>query len=133
MITSTTFTYKHNFPNHSPAQIQGACDVVDATWSGVSSLWKRSQQDIRDKKITAIQNLLVAWYLTDVYPMEVTGVVSNGGLPLKAKTIAGTGGTSLDFRELGEQSALIPLSSNTFGVQVIQMFSSCPERFTIYG
>ena len=133
MITSATFIYTANFPSLSPAQIDASCLAVDAMWSGIDSLWQKLPQTKRDAKIAMLQNLMVAWYMTDIYPAQVTGIVSNGGLPLQSKAIGGEGGVSVTMRALGEQDALVPLSSNTFGVQALQMIMSVPERFTIYG
>jgi hypothetical protein len=134
VITPSTFVYRSNFPNVlvvTDTVVQGSIDYVNAVYSGVFLLWAEVDQATQYAKRIAAENLLVAWRLSNLYPSELTGVVSNGGLPLSTKSV---GGTSLAFRDMPTvQDALSPLMSNTFGMDALTMILSAPERFTIYG
>ena len=99
-------------------------------WYGALQFWGDLPQPIQAQKRTLLENLLVGWYLADIFPSSVTGVVANGGMPLTSKTI---GGVSVSFLNVELQETLKPLLSNTFGIQAMQMMTAAGERFTVYG
>lgn len=74
-------------------------------------------------------NLLTAWYLADLNPASVTGVIVNGGMAVASKSI---GGTSLSFQDMNAQDGLKQLNSNVFGQKALMMIQGAPERFGIY-
>jgi len=77
--------------------------------------------------------LMVAWYLADMNPKSVTGVITNGGLPLNSKSIGGIKGVSLTFRQFDVQPGMEMLTTNTFGSQALTLMMGAPERFGFYG
>lgn len=129
-MIASDFAYTTNFPTLTTQQIQNGINAVEAQFAGALLLWATLAEPIRTNKRTLIENLLVAWYLSDIYPQAVSGIVSNGGLPLTSKSI---GGTSVSFKDISCPPGLENLVSNTFGMQALQMLKSAPEAFTIYG
>jgi hypothetical protein len=132
-VTPANFMYRSNFPTLLDQNIQNAITFIEASWSGIYSLWSSLDTTIRTKKITMLENLMVAWYLADINPKAVTGIVANGGLPLNSKSIGGVKGVSLTFRQLDVQPGMESFTSNTFGVQSLSMMMGAPERFGVYG
>lgn len=124
------FIYTANFPGLNSGQIQGGIDAVETTWYGALQYWATLGEPIRTKKRVLLENLLVAWYLADMFPQQVVGIIANGGLPLSSKSI---GGTSVAFKDIETQQGMESLTSNTFGVKALQMMESAPERFAVYG
>lgn len=134
MITLAEFAYRNYFPSLSDPQIQASIDYIDSAWSGVEGLWSNLAMAKRELRIKAMQNLLVAWHLSDMNMEATEGIVANGGIPLQSKDIGGSSaGTKLAFRSLNEQDAMIALSSNPFGIKALQMFNGSPDRYRIYG
>lgn len=82
-------------------------------------------------KQTVLENLLVAWYLADSDPKSVSGIIANG-FPITSKTIGGTKGVSLTFKQIDVQPGMEFLATNFFGNQALQMFMGSPDRFGIY-
>lgn len=130
MLPDAFIYWKINFPSLTMAQIQAAVLYVEANWYGVLTMWSTLPALLRDKKRVSLECLLVAWYLSNVYPQYLIGVVSNGGLPLSSKSI---GNVSVQFLAIECQESLKPLLSNTFGLQALQIITSSPDRFAIYG
>lgn len=128
-MTRQDFKYAGNFPNLTDAQIGNAYDEVVVMFSGVNRLWGVLDAQTRNAKRTLCMNLLLAWYLTDFMPTEVTGVVGNGGMALSSKSI---GGTSVSFQDMETQEGLKQLNSNTFGQKALMMIQSAPERYGVY-
>ncbi len=129
-MTPVEFTFTANFPTLTELQIQSGIDAVEAQYYGALLFWSKLPEDIKTKKRTLLENYLVAWYLANMFPLDVVGVVTNGGLPLSAKSIEQT---SLSFLTVETQDAMKPLLSNTFGLQALSMMMAAPERFTVYG
>ncbi len=129
-MNQADFIYANNFPGLSSTQIQLGIDTVETMWYGVLQFWSYLPTDVMNKKRLLVESLLVGWYLANVFPGEVVGIVSNGGMPLSSKTI---GGVSVSFADIGMQDALKPLMSNTFGMMAAEMILSANERFSIYG
>lgn len=128
-MTRADFKYADNFPNLTNDQINAAYDEVCVMFSGVLQLWGVLEEPTRTKKRELCLNLLTAWYLADMNPTAVTGVVSNGGMALSSKSI---GGTSVSFSDMDAQEGLKQLNSNVFGQKALTMIMSAPERYGIY-
>jgi len=75
-----------------------------------------------------LENNMVAWFLADSNPKSVTGVVTNG-YPVTSKTIGGTKGTSLTFKQIDLQPGMDFLNTNFFGNQALQIWLGSPDRF----
>jgi len=129
-MTPETFVYAKNFVGLTTEDIESALLEVQAQWSGALSFWSDLPTAIRDVKRESLVNLLVAWHLADLMPRALDGVASNGGMPLKAKSI---GGVDLEFLPIETQAAMSPLLTNTFGIRALQAILSAPERFGICG
>lgn len=128
-MTRSDFKYAANFPTLTDTQINTAYEEVCVMFSGVLQLWGILEEPIRTQKRTLCINLLTAWYLADMNPTAVTGVVSNGGMALSSKSI---GGTSVSFTDMEAQEGLKQLNSNLFGQKALTMIQSAPERYGIY-
>jgi hypothetical protein len=124
------FTYSSNFSNLTNQEITDAIGVVETMFYGALQCWAILPDPQRTKARLLFENLCVAWYLSDLNPSRVRGIVANGGLPLSSKSI---GGTSVAFEHIDTQSGLEQLKTNTFGIKAYSFFQSAPERFTIYG
>lgn len=128
-MTRQDFKYADNFPTLTDAEINAAYDEVCVMFSGVLQLWGVIAEPTRTSKRNLCINLLTAWYLADMNPTSVTGVVSNGGMALGSKSI---GGTSVSFTDMEAQEGLKQLNSNLFGQKALVMIQSAPERYGIY-
>lgn len=128
-MTRQDFIYASNFPTLTDAQINMAYSEVSVMFSGVLTLWGVLAEPTRTAKRNLCINLLTAWYLADMNPTSVTGVVGNGGMALSSKSI---GGTSVSFQDMEAQEGLKQLNSNVFGQKALMMIQSAPERFGIY-
>lgn len=128
-MTRQDFKYADNFPNLTDQQINTAYEEVCVIFSGVKTLWAVLDRTTREAKRTLCLNLLTAWYLADMDPTKVVGVVSNGGMALSSKSI---GGTSVSFQDMDAQEGLKQLNSNVFGQKALTMIQSAPERYGIY-
>ena len=118
-----------NFPALTDDEIDAACCLVSAMFSGVLRLWSVLDADTRERKRSLCMNLLVAWYLLDTRPQSATGVLGNGGMAVSSKSI---GGTSLSFEGMDAQEGIKQLNSNVFGQKALIMIQGAPERFGIY-
>ena len=128
-MTRQDFIYAANFPTLTDAQINAAYEEVCVIFSGVKTLWAVLEEPTRTSKRNLCLNLLTAWYLADMMPTAVTGVVGNGGMALSSKSI---GGTSVSFQDMEAQEGLKQLNSNVFGQKALMLIQSAPERFGIY-
>jgi hypothetical protein len=124
--------YRTNFPTLNDANIQNAITYVDAVYPGIFQMFSSMNQAAMVAKQTMLENLMVAWYLADSNPKSVTGVIANG-FPTTSKTIGGTKGVSLTFRQSDIQPGMEFLNTNWFGNQAIQMYMGSLDRFGIYG
>ena len=124
-----TFLYADNFPALTDSEIETAFKEVSTLFSGVKTLWAVLEKDLREEKRKLCMNLLTAWYLADLNPASVTGVIVNGGMAVASKSI---GGTSLSFQDMNAQDGLKQLNSNVFGQKALMMIQGAPERFGIY-
>jgi hypothetical protein len=122
------FKFARNFPTLSQPDFEDAYDIVTVQYSGSTTLWANDVN--RDSKRLLFINYLVAWYLANLNPASVVGIVSDGGQPLQNKSI---GGTSITYKNLPTQSGLEGLTTNVFGLEALRMYQGCPERFQLYG
>ena len=72
--------------------------------------------------------LLIAWYITDLFPDLSLGVVSSGGIPIKMKSI---GGTKIQFGETASSAGAVnnadllqSLHSNSYGAKAYLMIKT---------
>jgi hypothetical protein len=128
-MTRADFKYADNFPTLTDEQVNSAYEDVCVMFSGVLQLWGVLNETTREAKRNLCINLITAWYLADMNPSAVTGVVSNGGMALGSKSI---GGTSVSFSDMEAQEGLKQLNSNLFGQKALIMIQSAPERYGIY-
>lgn len=123
-----TFSFSSNFPTLIQSDFDNAYNDVSVLFSGCLGLWKVLSLDIQTAKRTLLTNYLVGWYLADMHPDKVVGIVADGGKPLTNKSI---GGTSISF--LQTDTKLQGLTSNTFGLKALSMIQTAPEMLGIYG
>lgn len=128
-MTRNDFYYAANFPTLTDTDINKAYEIVSVMFSGVLECWRVMAEPLRTKKRTLAINLLIAWYLADMNPSKVQGVVGNGGMALSSKSI---GGTSVSFSDMDAQEGLKQLNSNVFGQKALALIQTAPERFGIY-
>jgi len=124
--------YRQNFPTLNDTSIQNGITYIDAVYPGIFSLFSQLPPTQQVAKQTMIEHLMVGWYLADSNPSAVTGVISNG-FPMNSKTIGGTKGVSLTFRQSDVQPGMEFLNTNFFGNQVLQIWAGSPDRFGIFG
>ena len=72
--------------------------------------------------------LLVAWYITDLFPDYAVGVQSSGGIPVKSKIIGGVkitfGDTIHTKGNINNADLLNSLLSNSFGAKAYFMIKA---------
>jgi hypothetical protein len=125
-----TFTFKDNFKGLTDLQFDSARQIVEATFSGVFSLWEILPEKERNAKIRITMHYLIGWQLLQLYPEKGIGVASNGGMPLAGKSISTI---HLKFAENTRQSAgLSVLENNAFGLMALNLIQNSPEAFTLY-
>ncbi len=128
-MTRNDFLYADNFPQLTDSQINAAYTEVGVIFSGVKQLWAVLDANTREQKRSLLMNLLTAWYLADMNPSSLSGVIANGGMAISSKSI---GGTSLSFQDMDAQEGIKQLNSNVFGQKALMLIQSAPERFGIY-
>lgn len=125
------FTRNFNFEDGGTSAIQEGIDAISAQFSGVlTSFWGALDPVSRDNKRNLILNLLVGWYLADMYPTSLTGITGNAGLPMVKKSI---GGVDITFLQYKIQEEMKPFTTNTFGIRALMMLLTAPERFGMHG
>jgi hypothetical protein len=132
-VTRTWFRarYGQNFPDLLEEDkndfLDNCIESVYAMFYGVADLWS----DIHDRttyveKTQLCYGLLIAWYITDLFPDYAVGVISSGGIPIKSKAI---GGVKIQFSEQNSSSSvnadlLASLKSNAFGAKAYMMIKT---------
>jgi hypothetical protein len=138
-ITATDFRRHHldSFPalcdDETTPAIEEAIEAVYAMFSGVGTLWNYHPPTLWWEKTTLCYRLLVAWYITDMFPTLAAGGggVTMGGIPLKKKDI---GPVSITFQDLTSKGDLLgSLQSNSWGNKAYLMLKSAGKRFLIGG
>lgn len=123
--------YASNFPDLTSDDyaelLNSAIEDVYTLFDGVSTLWSHLERNAYCDKTRLCYGLLVAWYLTDLYPDLASGVASSGGIPIKSKKIGGTSVTFADSTKAGSKAnadLLSGLRSNAFGNKAYLMIKS---------
>ena len=131
LLTYVDFTYKNKFTQLSEEEFTEACNIVKAMWSGVLKMWSVCEEEERNQKRSAVLNLLVAWYLADMYPTRLTGgMQTSGGMPISRKRIRDV---DISYAGLHLPAAYDALASNQFGVKAAMLIRYAPDMMGIYG
>lgn len=124
--------YGQNFPDLLVEEKNDFLDTciedVYTLFFGVADLWLHMERREYETKTQLCYGLLVAWYITDLFPDYALGVVSSGGIPVKAKSI---GGVKITFGEMANSVGSInnadllqSLKSNSFGAKAYLMIKT---------
>lgn len=124
--------YGQNFPellsDEYDDMLDNCIESVYTLFAGVCDIWAHLERDIYVNKTQMCYGLLVAWYITDLYPTYAEGVMASGGVGVKTKKIGGTQITfSDDSRKVGSANnanLLQGLQSNAFGVKAYMMIKT---------
>ena len=124
--------YGQNFPDLlSPEKdsfLETCIEDVYTLFYGVGELWSHLGRREYDMKTRLCYGLLLAWYIADLFPESSLGVMSTGGMPIKAKKI---GGTVIQFGEASSKAGAVnnadllqSLKSNAFGCKAYLMIKT---------
>lgn len=124
--------YGQNFPDLLPEDKNDFLDTcisdVYTLFYGVGDLWKHLDRELYVEKTQLCYGLLVAWYITDLYPDMSLGVMSTGGIPLRAKSI---GGVKVQFGDIASTAGAVnnadllqSLKSNSYGAKAYLMIQT---------
>lgn len=95
---------------------------------GVGDLWVHMARREYIDKTQLCYGLLVAWYITDLFPDYSVGVMSMGGISIKSKYIGGTkitfGDTASTAGAVNNADLLQSLKSNSFGAKAYLMIKT---------
>ena len=127
--------YGQNFPDLLVEEKNDFLDTciedVYTLFFGVADLWLHMERREYETKTQLCYGLLVAWYITDLFPDYALGVASSGGIPVKAKSI---GGVKITFGEMANSvgsvnnaDLLQSLKSNSFGAKAYLMIKTSGE------
>ena len=124
--------YGQNFPDLLAEDKNDFLDTciadVYTLFYGVGDLWSHMDRKEYETKTQLCYGLLVAWYITDLFPDLSLGVVSTGGIPLKSKQI---GGVKVMFGDMASTAGAVnnadllqSLKSNTYGAKAYFMIKT---------
>lgn len=124
--------YGQSFPDLLPEDKNEVLDTaifdVYTLFYGVGDLWSHMARREYVEKTQLCYGLLVAWYITDLFPDLSLGVVSSGGIPIKMKSI---GGTKIQFGETASTAGAVnnadllqSLKSNSYGAKAYFMIKT---------
>lgn len=95
---------------------------------GVGDLWSHMDRKEYVDKTQLCYGLLLAWYITDLFPDLSLGVVSSGGIPIRMKQI---GGTKIQFADVASSAGAVnnadllqSLKSNSYGAKAYLMIKT---------
>lgn len=95
---------------------------------GVGDLWSHMSRREYVDKTQLCYGLLVAWYITDLFPDYSVGVTSMGGIPIKSKQI---GSVKIMFGDalntagaVNNADLLHSLNSNAYGAKAYMMIKT---------
>lgn len=95
---------------------------------GVQDLWSHLERKAYVSKTQLCYGLLIAWYITDLFPDMSLGVISSGGIPVKAKSIGGVkiqfGDTASSAGAVNNADLLHSLKSNAYGAKAYLMIKT---------
>jgi hypothetical protein len=124
--------YGQSFPDLLSEEKNDFLDVaimdVYTLFYGVGDLWSHMNREEYVSKTQLCYGLLLAWYITDLFPDYALGVVSSGGIPMKSKQI---GGVKITFGEVASTAGasnnadlLQSLKSNAYGNKAYLMIKT---------
>lgn len=124
--------YGQSFPDLLPADKNEFLDTcindVYTLFYGVGDLWSHMARREYVDKTQLCYGLLIAWYITDLFPDLSLGVVSSGGIPIKMKSIGGTkiqfGETASNVGAVNNADLLQSLKSNSYGAKAYLMIKT---------
>lgn len=124
--------YGQNFPDLLSEDKNDVLDTaildVYTLFYGVGDLWDHMDREMYVSKTQLCYGLLLAWYITDLFPNYVVGVMSSGGIPLKSKMIGGVkvqfGETASTAGAVNNADLLQSLKSNAFGAKAYTMIKT---------
>lgn len=124
--------YGQNFPDLLAEDKNDFLDTcitdIYTLFYGVGDLWSHMNRSEYESKTQLCYGLLVAWYITDLFPDFSLGVVSTGGIPLKAKSIGGVkvqfGDTASTAGAVNNADLLQSLKSNAYGAKAYLMIKT---------
>lgn len=131
------FMFGNRFRDLTDPEIDEAISYVNAMFPGVAYLWGAEYcvltDEERNAKRLTCYNFLTCWYLVQNYPSKVVGGISGGsmgGLPLESKSM---NDVAVKFRNVVRQgSQMSLLTTNSYGVQALEMMQSAPENFVLF-
>lgn len=131
------FVLRDRFTDLADPILQEAVSYVNAMFPGVSSLWGAEYcvltDEVRNAKRLTCYNYLLAWYLMQNYPTKVVEGMSGGSMgaiPLESKSIFDV---SIKFKNVIRQgSQMAMLTTNSFGIQALEMIQTAPENFALF-
>lgn len=124
--------YGQNFPDLLADEKNDFLDTcindVYTLFYGVGDLWSHMARREYEDKTRMCYGLLLAWYITDLFPDLSLGVVSTGGIPLKSKWIGGVkiqfGETASNAGAVNNADLLQSLKSNAYGAKAYLMIKT---------
>lgn len=124
--------YGQNFPDLLAEDKNDFLDTcitdIYTLFYGVGDLWSHMNRSEYESKTRLCYGLLVAWYITDLFPDFSLGVMSTGGIPLKAKSIGGVkvqfGDTASTAGAVNNADLLQSLKSNAYGAKAYLMIKT---------
>lgn len=132
--------YGQNFPDLLSQEkndfLSTCIEDVYTLFYGVGELWEHMDRKEYVTKTQLCYGLLVAWYITDMFPDFAVGVVSSGGIPLKMKQIGGVkiqfGDTASNAGAVNNADLLQSLKSNAFGSKAYMMIKTSGKINTYF-
>lgn len=101
---------------------------IYSLFAGIPDLWDYLDRTVYENKTQMCYGLLVAWYIADLFPDLGVGIMSTGGIPLKAKRIGNTsiqfGDTASSVGSVNNADLLNSLKSNSFGAKAYLMIKT---------
>ena len=124
--------YGQNFPDLLPEEKNDFLDTciedVYTLFFGIADLWSHLERREYETKTQLCYGLLVAWYITDLFPDYALGVTSSGGIPMRSKSIGGVkvtfGETASSAGSFNNADLLQSLKSNAFGAKAYMMIKT---------
>lgn len=124
--------YGDNFPDLLSTDKDAFLDTciadVYTLFYGVGDLWSHMDRTEYINKTQLCYGLLLAWYITDLFPNYSLGVISSGGIPLKSKQIGGVkimfGETKSTAGAINNADLLQSLKSNAYGAKAYMMIKT---------
>lgn len=126
--------YGQNFPDllllnaETNTFLDNAIEQVYTVFYGVGLIWSHLEKEIYISKTQLCYGLLLAWYITDLFPSYAVGVMTSGGIPVSSKQI---GNVKVSFSEMASKRGasnnadiLQALKSNSFGAKAYMMIKA---------